>query len=57
VTVPQERLALDVQLPPPVLARKVRALAAQRTQTAGIIGAMGLPQYTEWVREEAFVAP
>jgi LmbE family N-acetylglucosaminyl deacetylase len=57
VTVPQERLALDVQLPPPVLGRKVRALAAQRTQTAGIIGAMGLPQYTEWVREEAFVAP
>jgi hypothetical protein len=46
-----------VQLPPPVLGRKVRALAAQRTQTAGIIGAMGLPQYTEWVREEAFVAP
>ena len=55
VTVPEEQLALNVQLPPRVLARKVQALAAQRTQTAGIIRAMGLRQYTEWVREEAFV--
>jgi hypothetical protein len=36
-------------------ARKVRALAAQTTQTAGLIAALGVARYTAWVGEEAFV--
>jgi hypothetical protein len=36
-------------------ARKVRALAAQVTQTAGLIAAMGVNRYTRWVGEESFV--
>ncbi|MCV2488683.1 PIG-L family deacetylase [Geodermatophilus sp. YIM 151500] len=55
VTVPDEQLAVDLVLPPETAARKVRALAAQATQTAGIMAAMGIDGYTAWVGEEAFV--
>jgi len=54
VTTREDRLAIDVVLEPAVAARKVRALAAQTTQTAGLIAAMGPAGYTAWVSEEAF---
>jgi LmbE family N-acetylglucosaminyl deacetylase len=56
VTVPEVRLALQLELSPADVARKVRALQAQATQTAGLIAAMGPETYAEWVTEEAFVA-
>jgi LmbE family N-acetylglucosaminyl deacetylase len=50
-----DRLAVDLLLDPETAARKVRALAAQMTQTAGLIDAMGIDKYTAWVSEESFV--
>ena len=56
VVTPPERLAVDVVLDPrDVAARKVRALAAQATQTAGLIATLGVDRYTAWVGEESFV--
>jgi LmbE family N-acetylglucosaminyl deacetylase len=55
VTTPADRLAIDVVLDAGTAERKVRALAAQRTQTAGLIAALGVDTYTAWVREEAYV--
>jgi hypothetical protein len=57
VTTPTDRLAVDLVLDPDTAARKVRALAAQATQTAGLIGAMGVDCYTAWVGEESFAEP
>ncbi len=54
VTTADEDLAVHLELDPAVAARKVRALAAQTTQTAALIAAMGLDSYTAWVSEEAF---
>jgi hypothetical protein len=48
-------LAVDLVLDEETVARKVRALAAQQTQTAGLIAAMGRERYSAWVREETFV--
>ncbi|GGM54917.1 PIG-L family deacetylase [Dactylosporangium sucinum] len=47
-------LALDLRLSPEITALKVRALAAQATQTSGLIAAMGPDVYTAWVSEESF---
>lgn len=55
VAVPDERLALDLELSRDVAERKVRALMAQETQTAGLITALGADRYTAWVGEEAFL--
>ncbi|MGK5682672.1 PIG-L deacetylase family protein [Actinoplanes sp. URMC 104] len=55
VVVPDRALTIDLVLDPATTGRKVRALAAQRTQTAALIGRMGRDRYAEWVREEAFV--
>jgi LmbE family N-acetylglucosaminyl deacetylase len=55
VAVPDERLALDLELSRDVAERKVHALMAQETQTAGLIAAMGGDRYTAWVGEESFV--
>jgi LmbE family N-acetylglucosaminyl deacetylase len=55
ITTPDDRLALDLVLDPGTAARKVDALAAQATQTAGLIAAMGVEQYTAWVSDESFV--
>ncbi len=55
VTAPTGRLAVDLVLDQDTAARKVRALAAQETQTAGLIAAMGVDCYTAWVGEESFV--
>ncbi|MET7399001.1 PIG-L family deacetylase [Dactylosporangium sp. NPDC005572] len=51
--VPDE-VALDLRLSPEVSTLKVRALAAQATQTAGLIEAMGPDVYAAWVSEESF---
>lgn len=55
VTWPDHRLAVDLVLNPETAARKVRALAAQRTQTGGLIATMGRDRYTAWVGDESFV--
>jgi LmbE family N-acetylglucosaminyl deacetylase len=55
VTTPEAGLAVDLTLDGGTVERKVRALAAQATQTAGLIEAMGLGVYTEWVAEETYV--
>jgi LmbE family N-acetylglucosaminyl deacetylase len=58
VLAPAERLALDLLLDPEIATRKVHALSAQATQTAGLITAMGgVDTYTAWVSEESFVEP
>jgi len=51
----ESRLTVDLVLDPDIAARKVRALAAQETQTAGLIAALGVNCYTAWVGEESFV--
>lgn len=55
VVVPDDAPALHLVLERQVAARKVRALAAQRTQTAGLIKSLGVATYTAWVGEECFV--
>ena len=55
VAVPDDRLALDLELSREVAERKVRALMAQKTQTTGLIATMGVDRYTDWVGEETFV--
>lgn len=55
VLTPAERLAVGLVLPHDVAGRKVRALAAQETQTAGLIAILGVERYTAWVGEEEFV--
>jgi LmbE family N-acetylglucosaminyl deacetylase len=57
VTTPGHRLAVDLVLDPDTVARKVRALVAQATQTAGLIAALGLDCYTAWVGDEVFAVP
>jgi LmbE family N-acetylglucosaminyl deacetylase len=52
---PAEWLALDLELAPDVVERKFRALAAQETQTAGLIAALGADVYAAWVGDESFV--
>ncbi|WP_328459699.1 PIG-L family deacetylase [Actinoplanes sp. NBC_00393] len=54
VTRRDNELSLRLSLDPGTLARKVKALTAQSTQTAGLIAAMGEDQYAAWVAEEAF---
>jgi LmbE family N-acetylglucosaminyl deacetylase len=51
---PRDRLVVDLVLEPNVAARKFRALAAQTTQTAGLIAALGVDRYTAWVGDESF---
>jgi len=55
VLVPRSALAVRLELGPVALDCKVRALAAQQTQTAQLIEALGVEQYTAWVAEEIFV--
>ncbi|MBG0567588.1 PIG-L family deacetylase [Actinoplanes aureus] len=55
VTRRESELALHLTLDPATLARKVKALTAQTTQTAGLIAAMGDDQYAAWVADETFV--
>jgi len=55
VVTPDARLAVDLVLDSTTAARKVRALAAQATQTTRIIEALGVDRYTAWVGDESFV--
>lgn len=55
VVTASDALAVDLALDPRTAARKVRALAAQATQTSELIAAVGRRRYTAWVGEEAFV--
>ncbi len=55
VTVAEDRLAVDLVLDAGQTARKVRALLAQETQTAGLVAALGVDVYSAWVAEESFV--
>lgn len=57
VTTPADRMVVDLVLDPDAVARKVRALAAQTTQTAGLIALMGVDCYTAWVGDESFAEP
>jgi LmbE family N-acetylglucosaminyl deacetylase len=55
ITVADDRLAVDLALEPDTVERKVRALAAQATQTAELIAVLGIDRYTVWVGDESFV--
>jgi LmbE family N-acetylglucosaminyl deacetylase len=52
-----EELALRLVLDPASLRRKVTALEAQASQTAGLIDAVGPERFAAWVAVEAFAAP
>ena len=54
VVTPADRIAIDLELDPHTAARKVRALTAQATQTAGLIATLGADRYTAWVGVESF---
>jgi LmbE family N-acetylglucosaminyl deacetylase len=54
-TVPDDALTVHLALDGPTVARKVRALAAQETQTAALIDLMGRDAYAAWVSHESFV--
>jgi LmbE family N-acetylglucosaminyl deacetylase len=56
VVTPADRLAVDLELDRHTAARKVRALAAQTTQTAGLIATLGVDRYTAWVGAESFAS-
>jgi LmbE family N-acetylglucosaminyl deacetylase len=55
VRTPDADLAVDLALEPAVAALKAKALAAQATQTGGLIATLGLDTYTAWVAAESFV--
>ena len=55
VLTPQEWLAVDLRPDPGLARRKFRALAAQETQTAGLIAHLGAEVYTAWSGTEQFV--
>ncbi|MEU0368811.1 PIG-L family deacetylase [Streptomyces sp. NPDC006283] len=55
VMTPAELLAVDLVLDENTAARKVRALAAQETQTGELIAVMGAERFTAWVGDESFV--
>ena len=52
-----DELALRLVLDPDSLRRKVAALQAQASQTAGLIEAVGLDRFTAWVAVEGFADP
>lgn len=55
IMTPAHRLAVDLVLGTETATRKVRALAAQESQTAELIARMGVDRYTAWVGDESFV--
>ncbi|MCZ7462116.1 PIG-L deacetylase family protein [Streptomyces sp. WMMC940] len=55
VLTPDRDLAVDVVLDAGTADRKVRALAAQRTQTAELMALLGRERFTAWVGDESFV--
>lgn len=55
VAVDEDRLVMDLALDTRTVRRKVDALAAQTTQTSGLIAQVGLGRYARWVGRESFV--
>ncbi len=56
VTIPDDQLALRIDLPDELLSRKIAALHAQKSQIAPIIEAFGEDRWREWIRTEAFAS-
>jgi hypothetical protein len=56
ITVAESELAVHLRLDPATVARKLAALTAQQTQTAGLIAALGVSDYAAWISAEGFVA-
>ncbi|MEV0899699.1 PIG-L family deacetylase [Actinoplanes sp. NPDC049802] len=54
ITQPEHTLTLHLTLDQPTVDRKLRALAAQATQTEALIAEMGPATYTEWIADETF---
>ena len=54
---PEERAVSDSLSTRSALRRKVAALQAQASQTAGLIQAVGLERFTAWVSIEVFADP
>jgi LmbE family N-acetylglucosaminyl deacetylase len=52
-----EELSIRLDLAGEALRRKVAALQAQASQTAGLIEAVGIDRFAAWVATEAFAAP
>ena len=52
-----DELAVLLPLEDALLDRKVAALLAQESQTAGLVGAVGLPRFRAWVAIEALAEP
>ena len=52
-----DEVALRLALGSDLLSRKVAALQAQRSQTAGLIEAVGMDRFTAWVAVEVFADP
>jgi LmbE family N-acetylglucosaminyl deacetylase len=52
-----DELVVRVALDPASLRRKVAALEAQASQTAGLVAAVGMQRYSAWVAVEAFAEP
>ena len=50
-------LAVLLPLDDALLDRKVAALLAQESQTAGLVEAVGLPRFRAWVATEALAEP
>lgn len=50
-----DQVVVDLLLDQATAGRKVTALMAQETQTAGLIAALGIHEYTTWVSGEVFV--
>jgi LmbE family N-acetylglucosaminyl deacetylase len=52
-----DEVAFRLPLDDAALDRKVRALLAQESQTAGLVGAVGLDRFRAWVATESFAPP
>jgi hypothetical protein len=50
-------LAVRLPLNGDLLDRKVEALLRQESQTSGLVAAIGLDRFREWVALEAFAPP
>jgi LmbE family N-acetylglucosaminyl deacetylase len=53
----EDEVAFRLPLDGPALDRKVSALLAQESQTAGLVGAVGLDRFRAWVATESFAPP
>ena len=52
-----DELAVLLPLDGVLLDRKIAALLAQESQTAGLVTAVGLPRFRAWVATEALAEP